>query len=44
MSLRTDRVQLEIILQADNARKEILPLEDTADKLEREMKKLDKSS
>ena len=40
MSLKVDKVQLEIIMKSDTARAEILKLEDTAKSLEKEMKKL----
>lgn len=40
MSLKVDKVQLEIIMKSDAARAEIIKLEDTAKALQKEMKKL----
>lgn len=44
MSLKIDRLQLEIIINNDQARKSLRLLEDEANNLTKEMKKLDKTS
>lgn len=44
MSLKVDRVQLEIIINNDQARKQLRELDEEARKLTSEMKKLDKTS
>ena len=40
MSLKVDKVQLEIIMKSDTTRAEIIKLEDQAKSLQKEMKKL----
>ena len=43
MSLKVDKVQLEIIMKSDTTRAEIIKLEDEAKSLQKEMKKLSKN-
>lgn len=43
MSLKVDKVQLEIIMKSDTARAEIIKLEDKAKSLQKEMKRLSKN-
>ena len=44
MSLKIDRVQLEIVINNDQARKSLRVLDEEAKTLTKEMKKLDKTS
>ena len=44
MSLKIDRVQLEIVIQQDQARQKMIELEDSLKKANSELRKIKKSS